>query len=367
MFATALMGDFKVIKFLDKEQIKKLVYLSERQKGILLQAPDQLGEMTEEMKIKWQQDIRLSSGMEIKVDAIEQERRNMRQRFNDMRSHFEQHMHAQEGDLEKAFSFDEKFLGDLRASMVGLEQSKQLGKFKQLERIIVSLHELEKIDCTEFIEKGEKINELAATILRSISSLFKTFYNADEEHMNNLQAKMDLENLRRHMLGNGETVSTTSLSAYDSSDPVHLILAGDQPKNSGSCQKYDGTPSYVIGLLGYLVNSGTKIIRVENQDKLVVGRSMLKTIVADGQPALFLERPYYLDSKSDPNIDKIITELAKKKAETMGLELFTTWAAGNNPKQVHIARSRGLAPYEYSDGLRGIVEDIDTVATAYQL
>jgi len=353
--AAVIMNDFEKVKFPTTKGIKSMTYLNKEQMEILMGAVDQLAPMDNKSRMSWMtDDVAVKAIAEESVDEVEQARKNMTQRIADLKYHFELSMHERKGKAEKIFSFDDEYISQLRGWLGGLEdKSSEFRKLKQIESIVVSINELEKIDISEVKEKQAEIKKCLRKAANATRTLFVRYYDFDEDELQSLQAKMDISLLYKLLLGEKEKLNIESLKAYESSDHLHLILSGKEPENCGSCQRFDGTPSLMIGLSGYLLNSSVKIIRVENQDGIVMGRSMLRVVNANGKPVLFLERAYYRNVGSNPNVDSIIVEVAIKKAKSMGIPLMTTWRATNKSKKVIVERFEGLSRYEYSDGLGG--------------
>ena len=354
-----IMGDFEKIKFPTKEGMDSIAYLSKEQKSLLLSATHQLDFMDERTRSAWiSENVSIEKVAEESVDVMEQTMKSVKQKVEDLKYHFESHMHKRKGKTEKSFSFNQPYLSHIRECLRTLENnSTEFQKLKQIETIITSINELEKIDFSKAKENQAEIKKCLRNAASATKNLFTKYYGYNEESLQSLQAKMDIALLNQMILGEKEKLSIESLKAYESSDYLHLILAGKEPENSGSCQRYDGTPDLMVGLSGYLLNSTVKIIRVENQDGIVVGRSMLRIVESNKNPVLFLENAYYRGSISDPNVDGIIIELAKKKAESMSLPLVTTWIATKKRKKMTIVIPKGLSQYDYSDGLEeGVVK-----------
>ncbi len=354
---STVMGDFEKVKFPTEEGIAGMDYLSAEQKETLMKATGQLSNLGASRQ-KWIERIEIAKVSGQGEVTIEMARKDLAQRIEDMKFHFKEHISTREGELEKEFAFTPKFLERIQADIKTIEgrgenKSPEYIKLKNIERILVSISELEKVDPLNAREMGPELKSLLRGLGQSTTTLFKNSYKMKPEDIDSLQAKMDVDLLSKMLIEEKEKLKIDKLVAYDSADPIHLILAGKQPENSGSCQRYDGTPNLMAGLSGYLLNAHTKIIRVENQDGIVVGRAMLKAVTADGEPALFLERAYYRNAASNPEVDEMIVRLAKQKADSLGIPLLSTWRSSGKSKQARVIVEAGLSQYEYSDGLGG--------------
>ncbi len=350
--AAIMMGDFHKVKFPTKEGVASMRYLTRGQRALLMKAAGQLDFMSDEMKSKWTKDLKEEMIVEKGIDAAEAVRNAALQRIADMKFHFELHMRA---CGEKDFAFTDEYLDALRARIAReAKGSTEFQKLKQIERILVSIDAIERMDLANIKKNESEAKRQLNNLANATKMLFAKHYGLSERELASLQAKMDVGELVRLLFEKRKGSKNRRLTASESSDPVHLILAGREPANSGSCQRPDGTAELVIGLSGYVLNSGVKIIRVTNQDDTVVGRAMLKAVKADGKPALLLERAYYVNSLVDPNTDAVIIALAKKKAREMGVPLITTWRSIGEKKAMKVERPDGLSPYEYSDSLGGV-------------
>ncbi|MDO8554293.1 MAG: hypothetical protein Q7S22_05775, partial [Candidatus Micrarchaeota archaeon] len=353
-FAAMVMGDFDKVKFPTVNGVATMVYLSEEQRKLLLGATSQLDLLEPAKQKQWQGKTEMTMLPRDFMDKIASARADFKGKIEDMKFHFKSHMEGKKGEVEETFAFTSEYFANIEGRISTVQKgSKEFIKLQNIRKLLLSMQEIEKIDPTKAKESEGQIKKTLNDMALATKNLFTKFYGLDAEHLESLQAKLDIGLVRTMLLEPKEELTVKSLRAYDSADFNHLILAGKDPDNSGSCQRYDGTPGLMIGLSGYLLNSAVKIIRVENQDGIVVGRAMLKVIEADGKPVLFMERAYYRNNASDGNIDNAIIALAKKKAKAMGLELMTTWKMTDQQREVHLVRKGGFSPYEYTDALGG--------------
>ena len=155
------------------------------------------------------------------------------------------------------------------------------------------------------------------------------------------------------------------LVAYDSSDAVHLIRVGWEPENSGSCIRPDANASKVIRLSAILLNSAIKAMRVEDSNGIVLGRAILRAVLADGEPALFLQQTYYRDSRKNPEVERMALELAKRKADGMGVPLLCASVDGGHAIAITVVK--GISPHNYADELNGPRETLQDGSIRYSI
>jgi len=352
--AAIVMGDFAKVKFLTPEAIAGMEYLSPEQRGQLLSAIHQLDLLSPEQRDVWQQDLSRTREVDDARDTVEQARADVRQRIADLKFHFQQHFQTRANEIEQTITFAEGDLAQIEAMRSKApKDSAEADRLGQLAKIVAGVRNLEGLNFDQIKEQEVRVGEQLQALIQATKTLFRQHYGWNEQQIASLQAKMDIELLKGLMLGKLERLQIKSLRAYESSDPIHLMLAGNEPKNSGSCQRYDGEPSLMIGLSGYLLNASEKVVRIKNQDNIVVGRSILRVVEADGRPALFLERAYYRNAQSDAAIDAAIIELSMEKARQMGMPLITRWRETENKATMKIVTRAGLSPYTYSDGIVG--------------
>jgi hypothetical protein len=352
--AAIAMDDFEKVKFPTDEGIERMTYLTGAQKDALRKAKNQLTMLRPDQRTAWMADTERNVDLDGFANSTDHAKADIAQRIKDLKFHFEQHLHAQQGAVEKTFAFSDVSLARIEEELATCDpSSRDARRLQHIKHIITTVRAIEAFDPSHVKEDDESIQQKLQALAQETKALFTECYDWDEETLASLQAKMDIELLRKMLLGNLERHSLTSLSASDSADARHLMLAGKEPENSGSCQRYDGEPGLMIGLLGYLLNSAVKIIRVKNQDGAIVGRAMLRIVEGDGKPMLLLERAYYRNSQGDASIDDSIVKLAQEKAQAMGLLLITRWRNTGRQRTMKILKQEGLSPYEYSDGLIG--------------
>jgi hypothetical protein len=351
--AAHTMKDFEKVKFPEEKDIANLHYLSPGQIEYLKKNVNQI-RFLGDMQALWRKNISLEMVPEGAVQNVQQKMDDVRNRIEEMKMHLVHLLSAGKSGGER-FSFDPGFEEEIKSTIGGFEktgaqESHQYRRLKILERIILSIRGLENVNLNT--GRGEikaRLGDLrhAVAHLQNGSTGF-SLNNGELEQIGH-----DIDLLENIMLGENESLRIEKMKAYDSGNAVHLILAGIEPENCGSCQRYDGVPSLMAGLLGYLVNSGVKIIRVENQDGIVLGRAMLKVVLADGKPALLLEHPYYRNARRSTAVDEIIIALANEKARMMQIPLLSSWIKGEE-KSVRVVVLPGISAYEYSDALGGI-------------
>ncbi|RMG41213.1 MAG: hypothetical protein D6719_08945 [Candidatus Dadabacteria bacterium] len=115
-----------------------------------------------------------------------------------------------------------------------------------------------------------------------------------------------------------QTSEPEELSCSDEDGPGVTIEIGAVPV--GSCQHYSHG-SYNSALLGYF-EPNTKILVLRNAQGTPVARAIFRLLTTDqGEPALQLERIY--SSTGSSAVQRIMVTHAQKKAEAMGVELFS--------------------------------------------
>ena len=139
----------------------------------------------------------------------------------------------------------------------------------------------------------------------------------------------------------GETLTIT-----DSEDPFNLLLCGTEVQ--GSCLGAKGDANSNKGLLAYLVDGKNRLIVIKDDSGRMIARAVLRILICDDKPVLFLERSY------PPELlefqQEAIEELAKEKAKLLGIPLFKTALEKGNV----VLKSIGSpAPYEYTDAGEG--------------
>lgn len=118
-----------------------------------------------------------------------------------------------------------------------------------------------------------------------------------------------------------QKISREKLHLTDKVDLETYIFIGEKPVVS--CQHYNGRSGLNAGLLSYLADSNVKIIQMYNESGTIIARSILRLMEDDdGQPQLFMERVY--SASPHPKINEAIINLAKLKADSMGVGLYTS-------------------------------------------
>ncbi len=135
------------------------------------------------------------------------------------------------------------------------------------------------------------------------------------------QPMRDLDQIEKVFTTQAKLETVAVLRAYDSDDPVALLKAGIEPRET--CQSWRGG-AYNYCLPAYVVDANKRVFNVENERGEVLGRAMAKlthiqTTEGQKQPAILLE-PVYTASET-PDIYRAIIRLALEKAEAIGAVL----------------------------------------------
>ena len=177
------------------------------------------------------------------------------------------------------------------------------------------------------------------------------------------------EDARTQLIGAGAGRSTrVRLEANDRVSFDSLVTIGADPVPS--CQHYDGG-SMNEGLLATVMDPNVRLIRVHQESGASVARSVLRLLAdEEGKPHLFLERLYSVNPHE--MVDRLVIELARKKARAMSVPLHTVEMSSEEedfqdvePVRLYSRGSR--APTVYTDAgggtaVEGIFE-VDAVRT----
>lgn len=333
---TYTMDDFERIKHPVREDVEDIPYLSGAQKELILRSAAK-DPFPEHVRDLWKRGVsleRVAGNAQGESGFVWDDILRV---ATDMKPHLFEALGPEPQDLMESLRARGT---DMKAE--GGEGSAAYFRRKGLEKVL---------DLFRTLESAAKGGDRGG--LRSIvGELRHALAGILQDESRSAQVMADLELIERLVIDDWEKRKIEKAVAYDSSNAVHLILAGVQPENCGSCQNYNGTPRLMVGLLGYLLNSGVRIIRVEDEDQTVLGRAMLRLIYANGQPAIFLERTYYRNARRNSLVDEMILKVAKEKARDMGVSLFTTGVEGRSVN-IKVLVPGGISPYEYSDAFGG--------------
>lgn len=136
-----------------------------------------------------------------------------------------------------------------------------------------------------------------------------------------------------------------NLQVVDSDDFDDLLLCGTE---IASCQSVDDDRKLNKCLLAYLLDGKNRLIAIKNEDGTILGRSILRILwdKEHQKPALFLEKIYPETLSLD--YQHALKAMAKRRAEEMGLKLYTTRGVGD-PISLQLQSFGGIAPFEYVD------------------
>ncbi len=147
------------------------------------------------------------------------------------------------------------------------------------------------------------------------------------------------------------------LYVEESEDPDLLLRMGTDV--IGSCQNLNGTPSLNRNLISYIMDGKIKTVFVRDSAGDIVGRSVMR-VLQDGvtkKPVIMLERSYHSGNAPVSAVDRMLFDLAKNKAETMGypLVLSNRFNADQKiePYNNHIESFGGPGDTEYVDTIGG--------------
>ncbi len=193
------------------------------------------------------------------------------------------------------------------------------------------------------------------------------------------QPVQDLDQIEKVLITQQKLSTVMTLRAYDSDDPVALLNAGTQPRET--CQSWrDGSYNYCLP--AYVTDANKRVLNVENERGEIMARSMakltqIKTETGQTMPAILLE-PVYTTSETS-YVYRAIIRLALAKAKATGAALIVTSEVivpshADQTKTVAIlpqeAEKAGFTleqkavevfipqshnPFEYSDTLGGVI------------
>ncbi len=135
----------------------------------------------------------------------------------------------------------------------------------------------------------------------------------------------------------------------DTEEPIDLMLAGTEVIKS--CQHTNGDPKLNKGLLGYLLDGKIRMIAIKSKkgpEEKIIGRAMIKLMWDGEKPVLFLDK-FYLNQPSPQN-ERAIIEMAKRKAQSLGVDLVSADGSGE-PYGKPLQALGGPASFEYSDAV----------------
>jgi hypothetical protein len=364
-FAAMVNGDFDKIKFPTLNQFDELDYLTTDQKKELKKASTHNVFSSTDQLLSWKEDLSIEK-QDIKASqSLDDLKSDLNRSMDDLRFHLRHFFDENaSGSLESKLELSFGKTNDLKKVEELANNSKkgstEFIKAMNLKKLLVSLDAIENRDVSNLKQDKPQLKKVLWDLEQSTKAICTRIYHLPKEQLASVQPLLDIEGLNRLLVSESTAISLKSLKVYDSADPVHLILAGKEPANSGSCQRYDGTPSLMIGLLGYWLNQNSKIIRVENQDGLVLARAMLKAVSINNKPALMLERTYYDNNRQSSNSSDLIIELAKKKSDHMKIPLASASASFGVSKSLSVTKLSGLSHWEYSDALGGVIKGSTT-------
>jgi len=138
----------------------------------------------------------------------------------------------------------------------------------------------------------------------------------------------------------------------DTDDPWDLFLSGTDIQ--GSCQSVDGSPHLNKCLLAYVLDGKNRMLAVKGPDGRIEARAIFRLLydTENDKPVLFMERIY---SNRAGQFDEALLNMAKKRAEAMGLKLLRSQG-----KERYLGKVEGLGsslPYEYVDAAGGVHSD----------
>lgn len=183
-----------------------------------------------------------------------------------------------------------------------------------------------------------------------ISNLLTALINLD---LARDQFKTDLEDWQK-MLGESKSPSPQkSLKVVEGDHPCDILLCGTEVL--GSCQAIGGSSYLNKCLVGYLANGQNRLIAVKSSDGRISSRALVRILLREGKPVLFLERLYPSNIRESEK--DAIYQMAVQKAQKMGLPLYESFNQGMVNKGAPIQSSGGQAPYDYVDASDGIAEN----------
>lgn len=214
---------------------------------------------------------------------------------------------------------------------------------------------------------------------RVILEMIAKTKNAMDRFQGLQQPAADLDQIEKVLTTQQKLTTVAQLRAYDSDDPIVLMKAGTEPRET--CQSWR-RGSYSYCLPAYIVDVNKRVFNVENERGEVIARSVAKLThikTQDGQmiPAILLE-PIYTTYET-AYIYRAIARLALAKAQATGTVLILTRemiAASHadqsktievlpqeakkagftiDKKSVEVFIPQSYNAYEYSDTLGGAI------------
>lgn len=160
-----------------------------------------------------------------------------------------------------------------------------------------------------------------------------------------------------------QSQKTLELDRFVSGNWQDLLLCGTEV--SGSCQRVDGDPELVRGLIGYLIDGKIKLIVLKDKESgKIISRALLRLLWDEsvenedgskGGPVLFLDKVY--PKPCSVELAQAIEEEAISKAKNMGLRLYIgEKRKGCKKAEAKVHSFKGPAPYEYADNALIILE-----------
>lgn len=150
------------------------------------------------------------------------------------------------------------------------------------------------------------------------------------------------------------------LEGKSSDDWQDLFLVGTETE---SCQNIHANPSLNKCLISYVLNGSDQILAIrEKKTGKIKSRCILRLLVTQRDegfvPVLFQERTYSAGSLSKEH-EIALNHMAKTRAKTLGLELYTDNLTQGGERSLVVLESLGTnLPWEYVDGNSiGIAKD----------
>ena len=209
---------------------------------------------------------------------------------------------------------------------------------------------LKSITKEELSRKSIKVGREDVAFTKVLRTLRGAYTTTHPEFLHDIQKLETIlyESFQKMFGGGG--VSRSNLIITDKIDFETYLKIGEEPVES--CQSYDSGGGLNVGLLSYISDPNVKIIQIYNESNTIISRAVLRLLEdKEGSPVLFLERIYSVNLHE--KITSAIKKFAKRKAQSMGIELYSHSAEGYEEgvenESVDIYSRGSRSPYVYTD------------------
>lgn len=237
----------------------------------------------------------------------------------------------------------------------------QKSQFPELDDYINTEDEsIKKELARKLKEEKEQLTELEikrfSFTLKAIDLMDKPDQKEKLSLLNNLlklklatgQFKRDLEDWIKMLKQTQSQKANKALKVVEGDDPCDLLMCGTEVL--GSCQSIYGDPSLNKCLMGYIANGQNRLIAVKDLEGKIEARALIRILLKEGSPVLFLERLYPANIRDQEK--KAIYEMAIAKAQLMGLPLYENNTDVTEDSEIQCVGGQSL--FDYVDALDGL-------------